>query len=82
MNGLFINNRRPKSKKEVKEAVANAPDSVVIEYTQFGYERTISLTAAIKETVGFRTTFVGPDPQTSRKYYGEIIANNGKVTVK
>ena len=72
MQGIFVNGRRPKSKKEVKEAVAANPLRVRIEATSvFGNEYDGVLTSAPNGSY----TFVGPDPHTSRKFYGTITVS-------
>lgn len=70
MQGIFINGTRPKSKKAVKEAVLNDPESVRIEATSlFGgeYDGPADLLPGPA-----KVHFVGPDPYTSRKFYGTI----------
>lgn len=79
--GIFINGRRPKSKKEVKEAVADPDVSVVLvlESTSiFGNPFYGPLATAPDGTY----YFVGPDPYSNRKFYGTITVAPGKITVK
>jgi len=72
MDGLYVNGRRPASKKEVKAAIANNPASVAIESTSY-FAGTAMLAAHCGElAIGRKVTFVGPDPYTSRKFYGTI----------
>lgn len=80
MQGVFIGARRPKSKKELKEAVAENPAKVALEATSwFGDEPHGRLT----EIPPGNYFFVGPDPYSSRKFYGEIqVRRDGKVVVK
>jgi hypothetical protein len=79
MQGLYIDYRRPKSKREVKEIVASAPDRVTVEATSvFGSEFHGLVT---KMTVGQEILFVGPDPHTSRKFYGKLIRTVGGFKV-
>lgn len=69
-SGLFIDNRRPQTKKAVKEAVSSNPESVYVESVSFlGNDFQGSITDL---TVGDKVTFVGPDPRQSRKFYGTI----------
>ena len=77
MDGIYINGRRPKSKREVRDAVTNAPETVTVEITRFGHEHLIALDCVIGAV-----HFVGPDPYRSRKFYGTIEWKNGKATVK
>ena len=74
--GIYVNGSRPKSKKEVKQA---DPGTVTLEATSmFGNEYSGSIVDAPDGTY----TFVGPDPHTSRKFYGNIIKSGNKITVK
>lgn len=80
MQGIFVGNSRPVSKKAVKEAVRNDPSKVRIEATSmFGNE----YDGNVENMPIGSVTFVGPDPYTSRKFYGTITKNAmGDVTVK
>lgn len=78
MQGIYIAGRRPKSKKEVKAAVIGG-EHVSLEATSiFGNEYGGPLSGA-PDGVYY---FVGPDPSRNRKFYGQIIINDGKVEVK
>jgi hypothetical protein len=78
MQGVFVNYERPKSKKAVKEAVANG-DLVGLEATSvFGNEYDGLVTEAPDGTY----YFVGPDPYTKRNFYGTFTVTDGKVVVK
>jgi hypothetical protein len=81
MQGIFINGQRPKSKAEIKRALAADPSSVRVEATSmFGNEYdgpASELPATIKPIL-----FVGPDPYSKRNYYGKLqYGANGKLTV-
>ena len=77
--GIFLKGKRPKSKKEVKEAVMNG-DSVRIEATSmFNNEYDGPVTEMPENQTVY---FVGPDPYTSRKFYGQIKRVGDKITVK
>ena len=81
MQGVFIDDRRPKSKKEIREVVAVDPARVRLERTQLvGDSEYDGLVSNMQ--VG-KFTFVGPDPYTSRKFYGSIVkrASDGKLIV-
>lgn len=87
MYGVFINGRRPKSKKEIKEAVAEVNTKwmtarvpmVSLEATSmFGNEYDGDIMMAPNGTY----TFVGPDPYTKRSFYGTLTVNNGTFRVK
>lgn len=85
MQGIYINGRRPTSKKALKEAVATDLDSIDVEATSlFGNEYGGPLSRALPG----RIDFVGPDPHRDRRFYGSITIvgqpgdNTRKVTVK
>lgn len=78
MQGIFIKYDRPKSKKAIREAVAANPSIVSIEATSmFGNE----YEGPIIDAPNGRYTFVGPDPYTSRKFYGTLTVSNGTYKV-
>jgi hypothetical protein len=81
MQGIYVDYERPKSKKAVKEAIADDPARVYIEATSlFGNEYNGPL-PGLKDFNGDRTvSFVGPDPYTKRNFYGTItVSANGSV---
>jgi len=70
LQGIFINSSRPKSKKAIREAAANAPNTVQVEATSFfGNDFSGSITGM---EIGQSITFVGPDPYVKRDFYGTI----------
>jgi hypothetical protein len=76
MQGIFVNDRRPKSKKEVKEFCLTNPSAVSLEATSFfGNEYDGSLANAPDGTY----TFVGPDPARNRKFFGNIVKQHGTI---
>jgi len=81
MQGLYVNWERPASKVAVKRHLAERPDGggINIEATSFfGNEYDGPVVDMPDGTVHF----VGPDPHTSRKFYGTLTKRGGKVTVK
>jgi hypothetical protein len=75
MQGLFIDGRRPTSKKQVKEVAASEPWRIDVEATsEFGNEFGGALTGL---EPGQTVTFVGPDPYSRRVFYGTIKLVNG-----
>jgi guanylate kinase len=74
MDGIYIGNRRPKSKKAVKEAVA-AGEDVILEVTRFGHEDT----KTVSELPEGKYNFVGPDPYTKRDFYGTITVGHNRA---
>lgn len=80
MQGIYLHNRRPKSKKEVKEWVAEKPDHVFAQATSaFGgeYDGPISEMPML-----VKIYFVGPDPYSRRNFYGTIERTEKGITVK
>lgn len=76
--GIFVNGQRPKSKKAVREAV-QAGERVSLEATSwFGNE----YDGPVCEAPDGTYFFVGPDPERSRNFFGQVIVKAGKVTVK
>ncbi len=78
MQGIFINGSRPKSKKQIREFVAEAqadnaradPYGLVIEATSIhGNEYDGSLANMPPEN---KVHFAGPDPHSKRNFYGTI----------
>lgn len=78
MQGVYINYERPKSKKAVKEAAAADPTSVQIEATSM-FDNEYNGTLA--DMPDGSVHFVGPDPYTSRKFYGTITKTGDKIKV-
>jgi hypothetical protein len=75
MQGLFINGRRPKSKKEAKAAILADPSRVRLEATSyFGNE----YDGPVSEAPEGEYSFVGPDPQRTRNFYGNITVRTVK----
>lgn len=78
--GVFVDGRRPASKKAIKEALAADPSRVELEGTSmFGNEYSGPVLSMPESTTAY---FVGPDPYTSRKFYGQIVRKGDKVTVR
>jgi hypothetical protein len=78
MQGIWISGRRPKSKKEIKEAVANDPRTVSLEATSLsGHEYDGRVSDAPNGTY----TFVGPDPYQKRNFYGSIKVSQSVIKV-
>lgn len=79
MQGIFVNRQRSKTKKALKEAVAENPSRVHLEATSvFGNEYDGPLDGAPDGTFNV----VGPDPYTSRKWYANIDKAGDRYTVR
>lgn len=79
MQGLFIGAERPKSKKAIRELLTGNPtgEGIRVEATSvFGNEFRGPLPLA---PVGTKIDFVGPDPYTSRKFYGRLAVTDKGV---
>lgn len=73
--------RRPKSKKEMKEilALSDGPDRVIAESTSWfedEYDGPVRYLDAVTTV-----SFVGPDPNRDRRFYGTIRYKNGKAII-
>lgn len=80
MQGMWIDYRRPKSKKEVIETVKNNPGLVSLEATSvFGNEYDGPITEMPEDKV---VSVVGPDPYTKRNFYLSIIRHKNTFQVK
>ena len=78
MQGIFVNYQRAKTKKALKEAIANNLSSVTLEATSvFGNEYNGSLESAPDDTF----TIVGPDPYRDRKWYVTIKKSGSIIKV-
>lgn len=84
MQGLYLvggerHDRRPKSKKEVREMIARGfgLERIIVEATSLhGNEFSGRLADA---PVGTKVDFVGPDPYKSRKFYGRLTVTASGV---
>ena len=84
MQGLFVLRNegeafsRPKSKKEIRELLAEG------DYTRIGVEATSVFGNEYdgllhRAPIGTKIDFVGPDPYTSRKFYGRLTVTTKGV---
>lgn len=86
MQGIYIHGSRPKSKKQIKEAVKEAGQegafalhSIRLEATSiFGNEYDGPLDQAPLGDY----YFVGPDPYTKRNFYGRITVHADRIVVQ
>lgn len=76
--GVFVRGSRPKTKKAIKEAVIEAPSRVSLEATSmFGNE----YDGPVSEAPDGTYTFVGPNPYTDRRFYGNIVKKGDFIKV-
>lgn len=79
MQGLFVAGTRPASKAAVKRQLAEDATAVYLEATSmFGNE----YDGRVTDAPDGEYYVVGPDPHTSRKFYGIITVTAGKVAIK
>lgn len=68
--GAYINGERPASKKALREALANAPESVRFDGTALLGEQFNGPPSTIP--AGVKLSVAGPDPYTSRKWFATV----------
>lgn len=74
MQGIFINGKRPKSKKQIRESLQSQSDKINLEATSlFNNERDGSI---LEMSPGESVLIVGPDPYTDRRFYAKLIRRN------
>jgi hypothetical protein len=79
MQGIYLSGLRPKSKKEIKLALEEHPESVALESTSlFGDEYGGPITGAPDGEY----YFVGPDPYRKRTFYGKITKRGATLRMK
>jgi hypothetical protein len=76
MDGIIAGRGWAPSKKAVKAAVADGTARIVSTSLFGGYS------GPVTDAPDGTYTFVGPDPYTSRKFYGTITVRDGKAAVK
>jgi hypothetical protein len=68
--------RRPASKKEVKELLLKDPDRVIFESTSLHHPnhtlRGSDLLLRLQDGTARELTFVGPNPETDRRFFGSV----------
>lgn len=83
--GIFIDGQRPKSKKAIKEALADAAlaPRVFAEATAniFHPEANEWDGPIVCAPVGTKVVFVGPDPHRDRRFYGTITVTDKGIKV-
>ena len=76
--------RRPQSKKQVAQVMEDAPTAIRFQstslhhqaHTLYGHE----LIQRIRDE-GIRLQFVGPNPETDRRFFGTVLMSRAKVKV-
>lgn len=80
MQGIMIDDRWPKSKKEIKEVLASEPERIrAIATSLFGGEYDGRLH---RLPTTDKIEFAGPDVYNNRKFYGTIAWNSSKTRLE
>lgn len=74
---VYINGRLAKSKKAVKEAWKDNPDSVEVACTDMFH----SFGGSPRDLPEGDHYFVGPDPERDRRFYGSIKKHGDQVKI-
>lgn len=81
--GAYVDGRRPKSKKAVREALADNPLRVHFDVTSGLGSHAGRTFQGDQVPLGVTLSLVGPDPYTDRRFYGSIVKRpDGRVIVK
>lgn len=83
--GVFINGERPPSKKALREALKDAPETVVFDQTAL-IRNEFSGVYITLDLVPTDTTLtvVGPDPYRNRRWYASVTRDpdTGRILVR
>lgn len=77
MQGIRIDGLRPKSKKDIKDALKNGKNVYLEATSPMGRE----YDGNVKDMPDSIVYFVGPDPFTKRTFYGKVVKSGDKITV-
>lgn len=80
--GAKIRGQRPKTKKQLKEALRDDPESVTLDNTAIHGEFAGCTHRGDLLPNKFDEVVVGPDPYTDRKWYAQVRSNGTVVRVK
>lgn len=87
--GIFVNGKRPKSKKEIKESLETGTirfedTSVFQDSFPTPWDGTVCLKGSVSTSMPENRAyaFVGPCPHTKRSFYGTIEKKGNKLIVK
>lgn len=79
MQGVWIHGERPRSKKQIREQLAEEPKSIYLEATSvFGNE----FGGRVTDAPDGEHHIVDPDPHRKRSFYGTFTVKNGEVSFK
>lgn len=91
--GVFINGRRPTSKKQIKDAFASGAtirfentsmfggSDYIITPENDGTQLLYADGSPVSNLSASKLTFVGPDPYTDRRFYGNVTVKNAKIKI-
>jgi hypothetical protein len=80
--GAYVNNRRPASKKALREALRDAPATVKFDSTALMGPRSGDTIKAEPADIGtYSLSVAGPDPYSRRDWYATVSVKNGKISL-
>lgn len=78
--GASVNGERPLTKKALREALRDNPESVYFDSTALMGPRAGEIVMATPRDIGVdKLSVVGPDPYTRRTWYATVSVINGAV---
>jgi hypothetical protein len=80
VQGVFVDNRRPKTKKALREALKDDPSQVHLEATSIFGNEYDGLASEMPE--GSTIYLVGPDPYKKRSWYANLTRRGDKFILK
>lgn len=78
--GAWVSGARPASKAALKRALSSDPASILFTPTSMLHRGPASYRPD-DIPAGVSLSVVGPDPETSRKWYATVELRNGKVRI-
>jgi hypothetical protein len=78
--GVYVDGRNPRSKKEIKDRIANG-DLEAIEIYSTSRLGPAFRGGSLDEVSDGDYLFCGPDPYATRTFYGTISKRNGRIKV-
>jgi len=72
--GAYVNGVRPKTKKALKEALTNAPETVTFDKTAHGDSGTLTVDDVLASTDAL--SIAGPDPFNKRSWFAAVTASD------
>jgi hypothetical protein len=87
--GAFVNGDRPRTKKALREALRDNPDTVLFDQTSMfapgqpgDMGRYLPVTGDSRIPPGVTLSVVGPDPHRERRWYASVtVAADGRIRI-